>query len=205
MDPLPWYRIAAPVAFVAGLVVVCSVAPNPRFRAMLLGVACLAGYGMAMDQVSARLCPEHFTVFHPPIPNLTDPTLLGIAWGFLGAWWGGAILGYSAGIAATAGPHPPVSVRGLVRPMLAVLAVTAAVTVLTGFSVWRHAEMLGVTLAPDVANLVPPERHRACLVVACYHFSAYVTAIVAGVVMCVWVGRSRATRAAASPPGPPPR
>ena len=148
MEPLPWYRIATPIVLVLALIVVCIVRSDVRFRAMLMGSAFLAGYGMLQDQISARLCIEYFTVLHAPVPNLTDPTLVGIAWGFLGSWWGGAIMGYVMGIVATVGTkHPPLRLRELVWPMVAVVLITAASTALAGISVWRHTEMLELEFA----------------------------------------------------------
>lgn len=194
MEPLEWYRIAAPVGFVAGLVGLCVARDIPRFRAMLLGIGVLVGYAVAQDQVSARLCPEYFTVFHNPIPGVTDPTLLGVAWGFLGAWWGGAALGYAAGIAATAGTHPPLPVRELVRPMLVLVAGVGFVTGVCGLTAYRHAEFFAIRLDPFFDS-VPPDRQRWLFVVACYHLAAYATAAVGSVVLCVWVGRERARRA----------
>ena len=187
MDPLPWYRIAAPVIAVAGLAAFCAARPVPRFRAMLLGIGVMSGYAMLQDQVSAHLCPEYFSKLHPPIHGLTDPTLTGIAYGFLGSWWGGALLGYAAGVAATVGSRPPVGLRELFRTMLVLVGGIAAVTAVTGVNVALHADLLGVTFQPGLSALVPPERQRAALVVACYHFAAYVSAVVGSVVLLVWV------------------
>jgi hypothetical protein len=195
MEPLPWYRYVVPFVGVLALAALCVRSSNPRYRAMLLGVAAMSGYGMLMDQVSARLCPEYFTVLHNPIPGLTDPTLLGVVWGFVGACWGGAIMGYAAGVTATAGRKPPLSVRELVRPMLAVVAGIAVTTAVTGASADRHAEMFSIRLDPSWDEFVPPQRHRAVFVVACYHFAAYVAAVVGGVVLCAWVARERSRRA----------
>src|SRR5262249_28697462 len=117
---------------------------------MLLGIGVMSGYAILQDQVSARLCPEYFTVLHNPIPGLTDPTLLGVAWGFLGAWWGGALMGYFAGIAATAGRKPPLGPRELVRPMLVLVLAIGTATAMTGVSVWHHAEMFEVRLDPGL-------------------------------------------------------
>jgi hypothetical protein len=222
MEPLPLYRVFAPIVFVAGLAALCAVRDIARFRTMLLGIAVLSGYGMLQDQVSARLCPEYFTKLHPPVPGVTDPTLLGIAWGFLGAWWGGAALGYAAGIAATIGTRPPLQVRELVRPMLVLMTVVATVTAVTGVNVAVHAELFGVSMDSNSAELVPPERRRAALVVACYHFSAYATAILGSIVLTVWISLERKRRElsrrelatagddnptflASSAPGSPPR
>ena len=45
-----------------------------------------------------------------------------------------------------------------------------------------------------IDDLVPPERHRAALVVACYHFTAYTTATLGGFVLCGWVWNERRKR-----------
>lgn len=201
MEPLPLYRALAPAVAVALLAVLCAVKREPRLRAMLLGIAVLVGYAVLQDQVSARLCPEYFTVLHNPIPGLTDPTLLGVAWGFLGAWWGGALMGYAAGLCATVGPRPPMTVRQLVKPMLVLVAGVGVVTAIAGFSVWKHAQMMEVEISSVYSRRIPTARHQAAFVVACYHFVAYVAAVVGSVVLCVWI---RTRRAAASPPAPPP-
>lgn len=196
MEPVSLTRVFLQFAIVVGLAAFCAVRNVPRYRLMLIGIALLSGYGMLQDQVSARLCPEYFTKLHPPIPGLTegDPTLLGIAWGFLGAWGGGAILGYAVGIAAAVGPRPPLGVGDLVRPMLAPVAAVAASTALTGIVVWVHTGMFGVRVCPELNGIVSPERHRAALTVACYHFAAYATAIVGSVALCVWVSLERKRR-----------
>ena len=203
MEPLPLYRVLAPAVAVVLLGVLCAFKNEPRLRAMFLGIVTLTGYAMLQDQVSARLCPEYFTVLHQPIRGLTDPTLLGITWGLLGAWWGGAIMGYVAGTCATVGPRHPMTVRQLVRPMLVLVGAVAVVTAIAGFSVWRHAEIFGITTIGNGYHVfIPPERQQAAFVVACYHFVAYATGIVGSVALCVWITRRR--RAAASPPAPPP-
>ena len=192
MNPIGWHQITLPV--VVCVAVACVAIRLPRYRIVLMGLVALVGYAMLQDQVSARLCPEYFTVLHPPIPGLTDPTLLGVSWGFLGAWWGGVLLGFVLGLVATVGSRPALAPRELVRPMAVLVGVLAGVTALTGFTVWHHAHLLGVSLDAGMAQLVPPERHRGLLTVACYHFTAYATATAGGVVLCVWVWRERGRR-----------
>ncbi len=194
MDPLPWYRIAAAPTIVLALVVYTLVRPSTRARATLLGVAMLTGYGMLMDQVSVRLCPEYFTVLHNPIPGLTDPTLLGMAWGFLGAAGGGVAMGYAAGLTATVGRKPPLATRELIRPMLLLVAGTATMTALTGAIVAIHAATFEIHLDPLFQKRIPVERHRALFTVACYHAAAYASAILGSVVLLVWIRRERTRR-----------
>lgn len=199
MDPLPWYRIATtPVAVVALAAFACW-RPSTRVHAALLGAAAMSAFGVLMDQVSARLCPEYFTVLHNPIPGLTDPTLVGVVWGVLGAAGGGIALGYAAGLAATVGPRPALTARELIRPTLMTAGGVAGVVAVTGACVWRTATGLGVQLDPFFGPAIPPERHVAALTVGSYHLAAYVAAVLGSVLLCVWIGRERARRAATRP------
>lgn len=43
-------------------------------------LACVV-YDIIHDQITARLCVQYFTVFHPPVFSTQDPTLFGIGWG----------------------------------------------------------------------------------------------------------------------------
>jgi len=194
MDPLPWYRIAAAPTIVLALIVYTLARPSTRARATILGVAMLTGYGMLMDQVSVRLCPEYFTVLHNPIPGLTDPTLLGLAWGFLGAAGGGVAMGYVAGLTATDGRKPPLATRELIRPMLLLVGGTAVATAVTGAIVAIHAATFEIHLDPLFAKRIPVERHRSLFTVACYHAAAYASAILGSVILFVWIGRERTKR-----------
>lgn len=95
---------------------------------------------------------------------------------------------------ATLGNRPPLAPRELLKPLGVLVAAVATITALTGFTVWHHANLLGVSLDAGMNGLVPPERHRAALVVACYHFTAYATATIGGVLVCVWVWAERRKR-----------
>jgi hypothetical protein len=191
MEPLPLYRVIAPFVMLGVLGTAAYFSRAIRLRACFLGAVTLSLYAIMQDQISARLCPEYFTVFHNPIPGISDPTLLGLLWGVLGAWWGGAIMGYALAIAATAGPHPAWKLRRLVKPAGCVLLATAFASALTGVNVHHHANILGVQLQPQWIDVLPPERHTACLTVACYHMAGYATAITATVIACIWIGQAR--------------
>lgn len=194
MDPLPWYRIAAVPAVGLALIAYAVWKPTTRAHACLLGLAVLSGYGMIQDQVSARLCPEYFTVLHHPIPGLTDPTLLGLAWGFLASAGGGIAMGYAAGLAATLGTQPPLTARELVRPLLLTVLAVGVATAVTGLAVAHVTGLFGVRLDPALDPHVPPDRRRGLVIVACYHVTAYAAAVVGSVALCVWVGCERARR-----------
>jgi hypothetical protein len=194
MEPLPWLRIIAPVLACLALGAV-AVAGNTRFRFAGLGVVAAVAYGILQDQVSARLCLEYFTLFHNPIPGVTDPTVLGLAWGFLGTWWAGLFLGYCSGLIATLGSAPKLTPRDIIRPLLALMTGIAGAVVLTGVSVWWNARSLEVSLDPALGSMLPAERHQALLVVACYHMTGYFAAFGGSLVLWVWIWRERRRRA----------
>lgn len=194
MEPLAWYRIVIPIA-VCLLLSVCAVYGHPRFRFAALGVTAGVTYGILQDQVSARLCPEYFTILHPPITGHTNPTLLGIAWGFLGTWWAGLFLGYIAGLIAGLGTLPKLAPREIIRPLLVLMGGIAAAVAVMGATVYWHAEMFGVSLDPELGKILPSQRHRALLIVACYHFVGYVAAFGGSFVLWAWIWRERIKRA----------
>jgi hypothetical protein len=117
--------------------------------------------------------------------------MTGVAWGFLGSWWGGAALGYAAGVAATVGTRPPLPLREVAWGMLAVIGVVAAATAFTGVNVARHAELFDIRFGPGLDGVIPPDRQRAAFAVACTHAATYVTAVAGSVALCVWVSVRR--------------
>lgn len=186
-EPLPWWRVAAPLA--AFLLLALARARWPRPRIVILWRTCLAviGYAMAQDQISARLSPAYFTVGHPPIVGLRDPTLLGLAWGFLGGFPGGIVLGLALALCATVGAAPPVPPAALRRPLLALVGGMALATLSAGLSAAYNAPVLGLTLGAPWAQLVPPAEQRGFLIVALAHVGTYLGGAIGGVSICGWL------------------
>lgn len=192
MEPLEPWRVWTQLGVVGAALAVAAARPLPTLRVVAGCVAAMIGYGAVQDQFTARLCPEYFTVAHQPIAGLTDPTLVGLAWGFLGGWWGGLLLGIGMAAAARAGSAPPASARDIIHPLAALFAVVGAVSALACVGSLHNSELLGVSVGEPWASAVPPERHRALVAVAHTHFATYTTATVGGVVACAWVGLRRA-------------
>ncbi|MFO0799973.1 MAG: hypothetical protein U0804_21080 [Gemmataceae bacterium] len=191
MEPLELWRVWTQLGVVGAAVTVAACRPLPSLRIVSGCVVAMVAYGAAQDQVTARLCPEYFTVAHNPIPGVSDPTLLGLAWGFLGGWWGGLLLGLGLAAAARAGPAPPAPTRRLVRVVAVLFAVVGAASALAGVGSLLNADHLGVSVGGPWASAVPPERHRRLLAVANTHFTTYAAAAAGSVVACAWVFRGR--------------
>src|SRR5881227_1099648 len=99
---------------------------------ILLCVVAAVLYGIAHDQVTARVCVEYFTVGHPPIFGTDDPTVLGIGWGIIATWWVGLILGIPLAFLARVGSRPKLSVASLIRPIGNLLAIMALCALAAG-------------------------------------------------------------------------
>src|SRR6266566_3553662 len=96
-------------------------------------------YGIAHDQVTARICVEYFTIGHPPVFATDDPTLLAIGWGTIATWWVGALLGVPLAIAARAGSRPKRDLKSLIRPIATLMAVNALCATMAGAIGWLAA------------------------------------------------------------------
>src|SRR5262249_24259868 len=84
---------------------------------VLTCVLAAVAYGIAHDQVTARVCVEYFTVGHPPVFATDDPTWLGIGWGVIATWWVGLLLGVPLAVVARVRSRPKRLGGSLVRPL----------------------------------------------------------------------------------------
>lgn len=158
-------------------------------QAVKIFLGCVAAailYGIVHDQITAHLCIEYFTVFHAKIIDSQSPMLLGFAWGVVGTWWVGAILGVLLAIVSQAGARPKLQLHDLLRPifvLLAVMGVCALVAGLIGYmSGW---------VSQDFAALVPISAHRAFAADYWAHSASYLVGIVGGLALCVWACKKR--------------
>lgn len=155
----------------------------------IIGVCVLAAvaYGIVHDQITARVCVEYFTIFHPPIFGGTQsPTLLAFGWGVIATWWVGVLLGVPLALIACIGSRPPLTaadVLPMVRTLLLVMAICAAAAGVTGY-------FLGV-IPPWMGNMLPPERHRRFLANWWAHNASYASGFVGGVVIWILTYRRR--------------
>jgi hypothetical protein len=202
-EPLPWWRILAPVLGFLLLTLLANSGRFPLLRTAWFVSCCFIGYAMIQDQFSAHLCPEYFTIGHPPIPGLHDPTLLGIAWGFLGGFPGGILAGIPAALASRIGGRPLLEIRDLPRPLLILLAFMATVTFICGVSAAYNSNVVNIAIGPPWNTAVPAERQRIFFIVACAHFGTYLSALFGGLVLCGWIWVWRRSFLNPSAPGTP--
>src|SRR5438270_14091473 len=94
-------------------------------KIIVICVVAAIAYGIIHDQITARICVEYFTIFHPPVFSTQSPTLLGIGWGIIATWWVGAFLGILLAIRARAGSKQFLRAAELIRPISTLLRVMA--------------------------------------------------------------------------------
>lgn len=163
-------------------------------RILLLCIAAAVFYGIIHDQITARICIEYFTVFHPNIFHTRSPTWLGIGWGIVATWWVGALLGLLLAAAARGGSRPKLRDRDLLRPILKLLVVMAGcatVAGLAGFSLSRSAV---VALPARMAARLPQGMRDRFVADWWAHLASYATGLLGGIVLCVITYRRRRPR-----------
>ena len=148
-------------------------------------------YGTIHDQVTAHLCVEYFSVFHPPVFATDSPTLLALGWGVIATWWVGLFLGVLLAIATRVGPRPKLAAPNLVRPiatLLLVMAASAVVSGLTGYAMAKH----GMIFPPVwVAERIDPSAHARFMADWWAHGASYAVGFVGGLIVCVLQYRKR--------------
>jgi hypothetical protein len=167
---------------------------------VLMCVLAAVCYGIAQDQVTARVCVEYFTVGHPPVFGTDDPTLLGIGWGIIATWWVGLLLGAPLAVVARAGSRPKPSVGSLVRPVVCLVAVMAACALAAALLGWLLASCGAVFLVGPIARELPANRHVPFLADLWAHSASYLVGLVGSIVVMVLVWRARGRAAAAPDP-----
>ena len=202
-EPLPWWRIVAPLAVFLLLTLIRTFANQPRIEIIWRTSVAVIGYAMLQDQISARLSSAYFTVGHPPIPGLNNPTLLGLAWGFLGGFPGGILIGLALAFAATLGSWPPVSPKALRWPLAFILLAMAFASLSAGVSAAYNATVVQIALGEPWATMIPPDQHRSFFILPCTHFGTYLgggIAVVSAVGWLLWYRRYRLSQVRAVAP-----
>jgi hypothetical protein len=159
---------------------------------VLTCVVAAVAYGIAHDQVTARVCVEYFTIGHPPVFGTDDPTMLGVGWGIIATWWVGLLLGIPLAFVARAGCRPKRSVGSLVRLVAGLLAVMGVCALLAGVLGWALGKLGVVYPVGPIARDLPADRRQRFLAAFWAHSASHLVGFAGGIVVIVLVWRSRA-------------
>ncbi|GHO60399.1 hypothetical protein [Ktedonobacter robiniae] len=154
---------------------------------VLLTIGGVVAYGLFMDQVTAHLCVEYFTLGHIDYWNLQDPTLLALEWGVIATWWAGLCASIPVALSARLFPQRPrLLASHLLRPLLVILIGMAGMTLVAGVAGYLMARGGGVTLREPLASLVPPTQKVLFLADGWAHTAAYGSGVLGCIILCFW-------------------
>lgn len=154
---------------------------------ILLCIMAAIVYGIVHDQITARICVEYFTVFHPPVFETDDPTLLGLGWGVIATWWVGLIMGVLLASAARFGSWPKFTARQLIKPLTIMLLCTASLAVLAGSVSYLLAVRQMTYMDAASSIYIVPEHRVGFLVDLWAHLASYIGGFFGGSILSVWV------------------
>ncbi len=164
-----------------------------RFLAIVaLSVGAAVLYGIAHDQITARICVEYFTVGHPRIIQSESPTMLGLVWGVVATWWVGAALGVALGFAAQGGGRPQILAADLVRPISILLGVMAGAACLAAVIGYSAATAGAFSSFHEWLSLwMPTERVPRFVACLWAHSASYLVGFLGGATLCILTWRRR--------------
>jgi hypothetical protein len=165
---------------------------------LLQCVIAAVAYGIAHDQITARVCVEYFTIGHPPVFATEDPTLLAFGWGTIASWWVGLLLGIPLVLVARVGSRPQLESRELWKPIGIFLYMVAFTALIAGIIGYMLANAGLVSLVGPLATSVPQAKHAAFLADAFAHTSAYASGFLGGLLVLAWAWRERHRRSTSS-------
>jgi hypothetical protein len=153
----------------------------------LLAIAAAILYGILHNQITARICLEYFTVYHPPVfGDLHDPTLLGIGWGIIATWWVGAILGVPLALAARVGKMPKRSAASMIRPIGVLLLCMAACATAAGIAAYLYGSTRGGALFDPLTSGLPVSKQVPFLIDLWAHLASYASGFLGGCLLIIW-------------------
>lgn len=151
-------------------------------------------YGVLHDLVTAHVCVEYFTVFHPPLSGSDSPVIQALTWGVVATWWVGLLLGIPLAFAARLGRAARMPAHRLVLPLVVALAMCGVIAAVAGF-VASQIESFNAYYFPDRAS-----GWRACIDrelwprffgVWVAHNASYASGAILGLCLIVWVWKER--------------
>jgi len=154
---------------------------------VVTSVVAAIGYGIIYDQITIRICPEYFTVWHPRVSDSTNLTVIALIWGFIATWWMGLSLGLLLASFAVFGRQPLPSGRFILRTIGRILLWTAGVTLLTGLCAWifrfeAYPYVMGYSLYQ-----LGPEFRRRFGVDYWMHTTSYFGGLITCIVYCAFI------------------
>ena len=174
--------------------------PDPdRLRIIIACVGAAIFYGIIHDQITIRICPEYFTVFHPFLITTSSLTVLALAWAVVATWWMGMLIGIFVSVTARWGSWPKLSLSDIkthLAVFILILGGLALMAGLTGYFGYR-AQLFS---APDIpADALDQDRYPRFMAAWFMHLTSY---FAGGLGACILSGTILMKRRALAPHAP---
>ncbi len=162
-------------------------------QVIILSILAACAYGIVHDQITVRLCPEYFTVAHPPLFQTTSLTLLALCWGVAATAGIGAAFGLLLARVSQSGGAAPSSIARLARLILALLAAMAVSSFLAGILGYELSRRGWLSLPVAVTVQIPALQHDRFMAVWFAHGASYLVGLGGGTLLCfsIWQARGR--------------
>lgn len=164
---------------------------DSRARIVLLCMAAACAYGVLHDEITVRVCPEYFTVAHPPYFPTSSPTLLALCWGVAATVGIGFVLGLILARIACSPGLPLYPIARLARHIAALLAVMATAALTAGVAGSELASRHQLSLPQSFAEAIAPRDHARFMAVWFAHGASYLFGLGGATALCLSLWRKR--------------
>jgi hypothetical protein len=162
-------------------------------KIILFAILAAIIYGICHDLITAHICVEYFSEFHPRIIRTESPVVLALLWGVLATWWVGLILGIVLAIAARSGRRAKRSASSLRRPIVVLMFVSGIIAILIGLSGHLLAINRFYVLRGPAFDKHSDEWIERFQTVLFAHNGSYAAGFIGGIILAVMVFRNRRT------------
>jgi hypothetical protein len=164
-----------------------------KTKIILLVIGAAAVYGVAHDEITARLCLEYFTLAHPPLFPTNSPTVLALCWGLAATLGVGLLFGLLLAEVSQSPELPPLPITKLFRPVALVLVVTGLLAALAGCLGYEVSRRSVIVLVEPWADSLPRPQRDRFMAVWFTHSASYLFGLsgAAWVVYRVWKERNQ--------------
>ena len=162
-----------------------------KWKIIVLCVAVACFYGVSHDQVTIRICPEYFTLAHPPFFPTSNLTVLAFCWGIAATWWIGAAFGFVLALILRQGRAERGSTQRLATRLTLLLAITAASAILAGAAGYQISRSSVIALPAALADAGPLFDRDRFVAVWFAHIASYAVGGGGGVLLLLHIWRER--------------
>lgn len=149
----------------------------------IVAVALLATvlYGILLDQVTARICVEYFTIGHVRLIDSESPAVLALFWGVVATWWAGLPFGIGLALASRLGRRPKLVWQQLLKPIGILMGCMFLFAFLAGLTGYFLAESGSVRLVGRIATRLATEKHVPFITDLWAHCASYLGGVLGGI------------------------